>query len=145
MEGTLCKKAEGGVGVGNIVGKFGGVFEVGLEAVFEERVSKSGGPERLSEEAESCGDFNPSGDWLPVDDGAGDREGVQGFFHRVGNRLAIFLCDAWDGEGAIGGGHDAGLVKVEVATTGLAEAVKFLKEEQDIFYVNGWATLIDIT
>ena len=44
MEGALCKKAEGGMGVGNIVGEFGGVFEVGLEVVSEESVSKSGGP-----------------------------------------------------------------------------------------------------
>ena len=77
MEGALCKKAEGGVGVGNIVGKFGGVFKVGLEAVREERASKSGGPNGLSEEAEACCDFNTSGDWLPVNDGAGYREGVQ--------------------------------------------------------------------
>ena len=129
VEGALGKEAEGGMRVGNVVGKFGGVFEVGLEAVCEERASKSGRPKWLSEEAESCCDFNPSGDWLPVDDGAGYREGVQGFSHRVGNCLAIFLSDAWDGGGAIGGGHDAGLVEVEVTAAGLAEAVKFLKEE----------------
>ena len=80
VEGALCKKAEDGVGVGNIVSKFGGVFKVGMEAVREEKARKNGGPKGLSEEVESCCDFGTSGDWLPVNDGAGDREGVQGFF-----------------------------------------------------------------
>ena len=40
MEGALCKEAEGGMGVRDIVGKFGGVFEIGLEAVREELASK---------------------------------------------------------------------------------------------------------
>ena len=56
------KKAEGGVGVGNIGGKFGGVFKVGLEAVCEERANKSGRSKGLSEEAEACCDFYTSGD-----------------------------------------------------------------------------------
>ena len=129
VEGALGKEAEGGMRVGNVVGNFGGVFEVGLEAVCEECASKSGGSKWLSEEAESCCNFNSSGDWLPVDDGSGDREGGEGLFHRVGDCLAIFLSDAWDGGGAVGGGHDAGLVEVEVVAAGLAEAVKFLKEE----------------
>ena len=59
--------------------------------------------------------------------------------------LPYFSCDAWDGGGAIGGGHDAGLVEVEVAAARPAKAVEFLQEEQDIFYVNCCATIIDIT
>ena len=40
--------------------------------------------------------------------------------------------------------HDAGPVEVEVAAARLAEAVKFLEEEQDIFYVNCCPTVLDI-
>ena len=90
MEGALCKESEGGIGVGNIVGKTGRVFKVGLEAVREEQVSKSGGPKGLSKEAESCFDLNPSEDWLPADDGAGDREGVQGCSTELATALPYF-------------------------------------------------------
>ena len=48
MEGTLIEEAESGVWFGGTVGKFGGVFRVGLYVVRKEGAGKYGGSKGLS-------------------------------------------------------------------------------------------------
>ena len=74
------------------------------------------------------GDLDKIRDRLSIDDGGGYREGVDRYFNRVGNCLAILPCYAWNGGGAIGGGYDASPVEVEVAVDGLAKVVEFLRK-----------------
>ena len=102
-------------------------------------------PMGLSNEAKPGGDLDTGIERLAVNDGGGDREGVEGSFNGIGNRFAILLCYAWDGGGAIGGDYDVSLVKVEVAADALAKAVEFLQEEQDIFYIDCCSTVVDVS
>ena len=82
----------------------------------------------MSEEVEAGGDLDTSIERLSVNDGGGYREGVEGSFNGIGNCRAILPHYAWNGGGDIGGGYDAGLVKVEVSANWLAKAVEFLQE-----------------
>ena len=79
----------------------------------------------LSYEAEASCDIDVGRYGLLVDNGSGNREGVEGYFNGIGNHFAIFQCDACNGGCNIGGGHDAGLVEVEVTANWLTKAVEF--------------------
>ena len=99
----------------------------------------------MSKEAKPSGDLDTSRQRLAINDGGGDREGFEGCFNGIGNRFAILPCYAWDGGGAIGGGYDVSLVKVEVAVDGLSKVIEFLQEEHGIFHIVCCSTVANVS